>query len=69
MSASVTPQYLLEGAVYALEQCGLLIGDANLLTEAAPMRPLSAWPHSRERNKGDGGFCSISVAKSLGANP
>jgi AbiV family abortive infection protein len=31
MSASVTPQYLLEGAVYALEQCGLLLCDANLL--------------------------------------
>jgi AbiV family abortive infection protein len=31
MSASITPQYLLEGAVYALEQCGLLLRDANLL--------------------------------------
>ena len=31
MPASVTPQYLLEGAVYALEQCGLLLRDANLL--------------------------------------
>jgi AbiV family abortive infection protein len=31
VSASVTPQYLLEGAVYALEQCGLLLRDANLL--------------------------------------
>jgi AbiV family abortive infection protein len=31
MSASVSPQYLLEGAVYALEQCGLLLRDANLL--------------------------------------
>jgi AbiV family abortive infection protein len=31
MSASVNPQYLLEGAVYALEQCGLLLRDANLL--------------------------------------
>jgi len=29
--ASVSPQYLLEGAVYALEQCGLLLRDANLL--------------------------------------
>jgi AbiV len=27
----ITPQYLLEGAVYALEQCGLLLRDANLL--------------------------------------
>jgi AbiV family abortive infection protein len=27
----VSPQYLLEGAVYALEQCGLLLHDANLL--------------------------------------
>jgi AbiV family abortive infection protein len=27
----VSPQYLLEGAVYALEQCGLLLRDANLL--------------------------------------
>src|SRR6516225_5698252 len=31
MSASVSPQYLLEGAAYALEQCGLLLRDANLL--------------------------------------
>jgi AbiV family abortive infection protein len=31
MSTSVTPQYLLEGAAYALEQCGLLLRDANSL--------------------------------------
>ncbi len=31
MSSPVTPQYLLEGAVYALEQCGLLLRDANIL--------------------------------------
>jgi hypothetical protein len=31
MPASVTPQSLLEGAAYALEQCGLLLRDANLL--------------------------------------
>jgi AbiV family abortive infection protein len=31
MPASVTPEYLLEGAAYALEQCGLLLRDANLL--------------------------------------
>jgi AbiV family abortive infection protein len=31
MPASVTAQYLLEGAAYALEQCGLLLADANLL--------------------------------------
>jgi AbiV family abortive infection protein len=29
--ASVTTEYLLEGAVYALDQCGLLLRDANLL--------------------------------------
>jgi AbiV family abortive infection protein len=28
---SVTPQYLLQGAWYALEQCGLLLRDANIL--------------------------------------
>ena len=28
---SVTAPYLLEGAAYALEQCGLLLRDANLL--------------------------------------
>jgi AbiV family abortive infection protein len=28
---AVTPQYLLEGAAYALEQCGLLLRDANSL--------------------------------------
>jgi AbiV family abortive infection protein len=28
---SVTPQYLLQGAAYALEQCGLLLRDANAL--------------------------------------
>jgi AbiV family abortive infection protein len=31
MSVTVNPQYLLEGAVYALEQCGFLLRDANLL--------------------------------------
>jgi AbiV family abortive infection protein len=31
MAASVSPEYLLEGAAYALEQCGLLLRDANLL--------------------------------------
>jgi AbiV family abortive infection protein len=30
-AASVTPRYLLEGAAYALEQCGLLLRDANVL--------------------------------------
>ena len=28
---SVTPEYLLKGAAYALEQCGLLLRDANSL--------------------------------------
>jgi AbiV family abortive infection protein len=31
LKKSVSPQYLQEGAVYALEQCGLLLRDANLL--------------------------------------
>jgi AbiV family abortive infection protein len=31
MSSPVTPQYLLEGAAYGLEQCGLLLRDANIL--------------------------------------
>jgi AbiV family abortive infection protein len=31
MPVIVTPQYLLEGAVYSLEQCGLLLRDANIL--------------------------------------
>ena len=31
MPESVTPQYLLVGAVYALEQCGLLLRDGTLL--------------------------------------
>jgi AbiV family abortive infection protein len=31
MPASVSPRYLLEGAAYALEQCGLFLRDANLL--------------------------------------
>jgi hypothetical protein len=31
MPESVTPQYLLEGAVYALEQWGLLLRDGTLL--------------------------------------
>jgi AbiV family abortive infection protein len=31
MPALVNPRYLLEGAAYALEQCGLLLRDANLL--------------------------------------
>jgi hypothetical protein len=28
---SVMPEYLLRGAALALEQCGLLLGDANCL--------------------------------------
>jgi len=28
---SLTPQYILQGAAYALEQCGLLLRDANVL--------------------------------------
>src|SRR5262245_9622839 len=31
MHSSTNPQYLLEGAVYALEQSGLLLRDANIL--------------------------------------
>lgn len=31
---SVTPHYLLQGAVYALEQCGLLLRDANVLYQS-----------------------------------
>lgn len=31
MSPPVTQQFLLEGAAYALEQCGLLLRDANIL--------------------------------------
>ena len=34
MPASVSPKYLLEGAAYALEQCGLLLGDANRLYQS-----------------------------------
>jgi AbiV family abortive infection protein len=30
-SPTTTPLYLLKGAVYALEQCGLLLRDANIL--------------------------------------
>jgi AbiV family abortive infection protein len=31
MPSTVTPQFLLEGAVLALEQCGLLLHDVNVL--------------------------------------
>ena len=31
MPSTITPQFLLEGAVLALEQCGLLLRDANVL--------------------------------------
>ena len=31
MATSVTREYLLEGAAYGLEQCGLLLRDANVL--------------------------------------
>jgi AbiV family abortive infection protein len=31
MPSFVSPQHLFRGAVYALEQCGLLLRDANLL--------------------------------------
>ena len=33
-AASVSPEYLLKGAAYALEQCGLLLRDANLLYQS-----------------------------------
>jgi AbiV family abortive infection protein len=33
LSGSITPQSLLHGAVYSLEQCGLLLGDSKLLYE------------------------------------
>ena len=33
MSSHVTPQFLLEGALYALEQCGHLLRDAKILFE------------------------------------
>jgi AbiV family abortive infection protein len=32
--SAVTPQYLLEGYAYALEQCGLLLRDANILYQS-----------------------------------
>ena len=31
LPASITPEYLLQGAAYALEQCGLLLRDAIVL--------------------------------------
>jgi AbiV family abortive infection protein len=31
MPSTIAPQFLLEGAVLALEQCGLLLHDANVL--------------------------------------
>jgi AbiV family abortive infection protein len=31
MSSPVTPEYLLKGAAYALEKCGLLLRDGNIL--------------------------------------
>jgi AbiV family abortive infection protein len=34
MASPVTPQFLLEGTAYALEQCGLLLRDANILYRA-----------------------------------
>jgi len=33
-AASASPKYLLEGAAYSLEQCGLLLRDANLLYQS-----------------------------------
>ena len=34
MASAVTPQFLLEGAAYALQQCGLLLRDTNMLYRA-----------------------------------
>ena len=31
MAESVTPEFLVKGAVYSLEQCGVLLRDAALL--------------------------------------
>jgi hypothetical protein len=53
MPASVSPRYLLEGAVYALEQCGLLLRNANLLYRNgsyagfAPFKILSTYVAAR----------------------
>src|SRR5215831_8234472 len=48
-AASVTPEYLLEGAAYALEQCGLLLRDANLLYQSGSY--VSAVALSLQRDK------------------
>jgi AbiV family abortive infection protein len=48
MSAPVTPQFLLEGAIYALEQCGLLLRDANIMFQSrsyASVVVLAAFAH------------------------
>jgi AbiV family abortive infection protein len=48
MCPPVTPQYLLEGAIYALEQCGLLLRDANIMFRSgsyASVVVLAAFAH------------------------
>src|SRR5262249_39594661 len=38
MPTSATPQFLLEGAAYALEQCGIFLSDAALLYRSGSYR-------------------------------
>ena len=51
-AASVTPEYLLEGAAYALEQCGLLLRDANLLYQSGSYASVIALAAFAQEEKG-----------------
>jgi hypothetical protein len=64
MSGLVTVQSLLRGAVYSLEQCGLLLGDAKLLYENGSYATALAVAALPAKTLGAGGYCSSSASES-----
>jgi AbiV family abortive infection protein len=49
---SVTPQFLLQGFAYALEQCGLLLRDANILYRSRSYAGTVVMTHSAREELG-----------------
>ena len=56
---SATPEYLMKGAAYALEQCGLCLRDAALLYAASLMPTQLSWRLLLGRRSVNGSSCSI----------
>ena len=54
----VTPQFLLEGSHYALEQCGRLLHDAIALFRDKSFATATVLAASPERNSAKPGNCT-----------